>query len=304
MADAEMLDAQRLVGGIELGGTKSIIVLARGKYIVAQQRFPTQDPGHTLAVLSAQLDAWVGEHGRPEALGIGSFGPIGLDPRRPDYGFITSTPKSGWAGTDLIGHFASRIDAPIGFDTDVAAAALAEYRWGAAQGCDVAIYLTIGTGLGAGVLVNGAPVHGLIHPEFGHVRIRRLLNDGFAGICPFHGDCLEGLVSGPAIAARAGKPGAEIQDDDPLWTAVTDELAEAMAMLMVTLSPQRIVIGGGVLQNRPALFSGIHRRTADILAGYLEGIGVEQIARIIVRPGLADQAGPLGAVALAYSALG
>lgn len=292
----------RLVAGVELGGTKAIVLFARGCEIVAEARFPTETPAITLNALVNQIDTWIGEYGGPEALGIASFGPVGLDRARADYGHITSTPKAGWAGTDVVGPF-ERFDVPIAFDTDVNGAVLAEHRWGAAQVASVAVYITIGTGLGAGVLVNGAPVHGLIHPEFGHIRVRRSAGDAFAGVCPYHGDCLEGLVAGPAIAARAGRPGAELSDDDPLWPIIVAELAEAMAMLMVTVSPQRILIGGGVFQHRAKLFSALHARTAKLLNGYLAGVGEKELARIILQPGLGDRAGPLGSVALAYSAL-
>lgn len=297
------MDDDRLVAGIELGGTKSIALIARGREIVAEARFPTEAPSTTIEALGGQLDVWAGEHGKPEALGIASFGPVALDRSRADYGHITSTPKQGWADTDLVGHFAKRLGVPIGFDTDVAGAALAEHRWGAAQGASVAVYLTIGTGVGAGVLVDGAPVHGLIHPEFGHVRVRRTADDSFAGVCPYHGDCLEGLVSGPALTERAGKAGTELSDDDAVWTSILRELAEAMALLMMTLSPQRILIGGGVFQHRARLFAALHKRTAELLNGYLVGVDAARLAGIITPPGLGDRAGPLGAIALAYSAV-
>lgn len=295
-------DEDRLVAGIELGGTKAIVLVARGREVLAIARFPTEAPAATLAALGDQLDAWQAEHGRVEAIGIASFGPIGLDRTRPDYGRITSTPKPGWQQVDLVGHFADRFAVPIAFDTDVAGAAMAEYRWGAGQGDRVIVYLTVGTGLGGGVLVDGQPVHGLIHPELGHIRVRRAPGDDFAGVCPFHGDCLEGLASGPAIGARTGLRGEDIGNDDPVWDRVAGEMAEAMATLMLTLSPQRILIGGGVFSTRAALFDRLRVRTADLLGGYLAGVGAAELAEIIVPPGLGDMAGPLGAVALAYRA--
>lgn len=297
-----MNDGDRLVAGIELGGTKTIALIARGREIIARERFPTETPAQTLGAIGDRIEAWRAEHGEPEALGIASFGPVGLDRARADYGHITSTPKPGWRQVDVVGHFAARFGWPVGFDTDVAGAALAEYRWGAAQGCAVAIYLTIGTGIGGGVIVNGRPVHGLVHPELGHVRVRRAPGDDFAGVCPFHGDCLEGLASGPAIAARAGMNGADVGDDHVLWEQVTGELAEAMAALMLTLSPQRILIGGGVFQHRQALLAKVHARTAALLNGYVAGVGARELADIIMAPGLGEMAGPLGAVALALDA--
>jgi len=295
----QMDDDDRLVAGIELGGTKCIALIARGRKILEIARLETGSPEATLAGLAAAVEGWQAEHGEVEALGIGSFGPLGLDRSRGDYGRITSTPKAGWANVDLVGYFRDRFAAPIGFDTDVAGAVLAEHRWGAARGCDVAIYLTIGTGVGGGVIVNAAPVHGLIHPELGHVRVRRRAGDAFAGICPFHGDCLEGLASGPAITARAGMAATAIGDDHPVWDAVTTDVAEAMAMMMLNFSPQRILIGGGVFQHRAPLFGVIRAKTAALLGGYLAGVGAVELARIIMAPALGELAGPLGAVALA-----
>lgn len=296
------IDEDGLVAGIELGGTKAIALVARGREVLAMERIPTTTPDATLAAIEDRLSAWQAEHGRVAAIGIASFGPVGLDRARPDYGHITSTPKPGWRQVDLVGRFAARFGVPIGFDTDVAGAALAEHRWGAGQGDGVLVYLTVGTGVGGGVLVDGEPVHGLIHPELGHLRVRRAQGDAFAGICPFHGDCLEGLVSGPAIAARAGRPGDRVGDGDPLWDEVAGEMAEAVAALMLTLSPQRILIGGGVFQARGWLFDRLRARAAELLGGYLAGIGAAELADIVVPPGLGAMAGPLGAVALAYRA--
>lgn len=292
----------RLVAGIELGGTKAIALIARGRDVLAMARFPTEAPATTLAAIGDQFDAWCGEHGGVEAIGIASFGPIGLDRMRPDYGRITSTPKPGWQQVDLVGHFAERFGVPIAFDTDVSGAAMAEHRWGAGQGDRVLVYLTVGTGVGGGVLVDGKPVHGLIHPELGHVRVRRAPGDDFAGVCPFHGDCLEGLVSGPAIGARTGMPGERVGDDDPVWDRVVGEMAEALSVLMLTLSPQHILIGGGVFHKREALFDRLRAGTSRCLGGYLAGIGAAELADVIIPPGLGDMAGPLGAVALAYRA--
>ena len=296
------MDDDHLVAGIELGGTKSIALIARGREVIEQAQFPTGEPAATLNALSGQIETWQALHGTAEAVGIGSFGPLGLDRSRADYGRITSTPKPGWAGVDLVGHFSRRFDVPIGFDTDVAGAALAEHAWGAGRGCGVAVYLTIGTGIGGGVIVNGEPVHGLIHPELGHVRVRRIAEDHFAGICPYHRDCLEGLASGPAIAARAGLRGEQIGNDHPVWGAVTAEVAELTAMLMLTLSPERIMIGGGVFAERQPLLGMMASRTAELLSGYLSGVNAPELARIIAAPGLGMMAGPLGAIALAYRA--
>ena len=294
--------AEPLVAGIELGGTKSIALIARGSTIVEQLRFPTTDPAMTLEAIGDALARWHAVEPF-EAIGIGSFGPLGLNPARADFGRITTTPKPGWAGADVRGHFARRFDVPIGFDTDVAGAALAEGRWGAAIGCGVHIYLTIGTGIGGGVVVDGQPVHGLIHPEIGHVRTRRLASDHFPGVCPYHGDCLEGLASGPAFAARAGTAADAIQPDDPLWGPVAATLSELMAMLILTLSPERILIGGGVGMGQPHLLPMLRAGTAEIIGGYIADITVENLGEIIRAPALGELAGPLGAVALGYASL-
>ena len=293
----------RLMAGIELGGTKAIALIARGRDIIAQARFPTETPAITLAKLADQLDAWTAEHGSAEALGIASFGPVGLDRSRADYGHITSTPKPGWANTDVVGHFARALDVPIRFDTDVAGAALAEHRWGAAQRCAVAIYLTIGTGVGGGLVIDGQPVHGAMHPEIGHLWLRRARGDTFAGVCPFHGDCIEGLVSGPALAARFEGPPARVPDDDPRWAPVASDLAELSAAILLTTSAQRILIGGGVGLARTKLLDTVRALLVERIGGYLPFLDSES-ARLIVRaPELGDRAGPLGAIALAWSAL-
>lgn len=292
-----------LIAGIELGGTKAIALIARGHEILATARLPTTTPGETLSGLADRLAEWTRHHGAPNAIGIASFGPIGVDRARDDYGMIARTPKPGWSDTDVVGYFAGKFGVTIGFDTDVAGAALAEYRWGAGQGCDVLIYLTVGTGIGAGILVNGEPVHGLLHPEFGHIRVRRAADDNFAGICPFHGDCLEGLASGPAISARAGVPGDTLPDDHPAISRAINELAEAMAQLLLTVSPQQILIGGGVVQSRHTFFPRLRHRTAQLLAGYLAPVCEDSFAKTIQAPALGTKAGPLGAIAIGSRAL-
>lgn len=290
------------VAGIELGGTKSIAVLAHDGVIIDRHAIPTGRPDQTLATLVDQLSAW--NAAQPvAAIGIGSFGPIALDPADPAFGMITTTPKPFWAHTDVRGTFARAFAVPIGFDTDVAGAALAEGRWGAAQGCLDHVYLTIGTGVGAGIVAGGHIVHGVGHPEVGHMRVRRAAGDQFAGSCPFHGDCLEGLIAGPALAARTGMAGDAIPDDHPVWANVAAELAEAMAILMLTLAPKRIVVGGGVAIKRPELLTQTIVQTAALLADYLPGYGSERLSRCIVPAGLGDDAGPLGAIELAHLAL-
>lgn len=289
------------VAGVELGGTKSIAVLYERGAVAARHQIATADPFSTLGALLATVGGW-NALAPIVALGVASFGPIRLDPADPRYGGIGETPKPGWSGTDVRGPFAQLLGVPIGFDTDVAGAALAEGRWGASQGCSDHVYVTIGTGVGLGIVAGGRLVHGGGHPEGGHVRIRRDPADGFSGICPFHGDCLEGLVSGPALAARTGVDGSDLADDHPVWSAVVTELAEAMTLLMLILSPQRIVLGGGVVMKRPQLVAQIAARTSTILGGYLP-YATTGLTRLIVAAGLGNDAGPLGAIALALGAL-
>lgn len=291
-----------LLAGLELGGTKCFALLGRGQTIVERVAIPTTDPGETMDRLEAQLRVWW-DRASFAALGIGSFGPVGLDHARDDYGFITTTPKPGWSGTDVAGRFGHAFAVPVGFDTDVTAAAMAEHRWGAARGMTSSVYLTIGTGIGGGAIVNGRPLRGFLHPEMGHVRVRREENDDFAGTCPFHADCLEGLASGPAIAARAGRPAQDIPAGDPLWQPVAGAIAELLATLILTLSPQRIAIGGGVGCGQPHLFPLIRARVATMLAGYVAGVDAGTLDMLIAPACFGDHAGPLGTFALALAAI-
>lgn len=302
--DGERGEHPPVVAGIELGGTKALAVLASGATLLERVRVPTTDPSSTLGALSDQLTQWHGRSEKFAAIGIGGFGPLGLDPGRHDYGFVTTTPKAGWADTDVRGHFAKRFDVPVGFDTDVAGAALAEGRWGAARGCPVHVYITIGTGIGAGVVVGEVPLHGLVHPEIGHLRVRRRVDDLFAGVCPFHGDCIEGLTSGPAIAARAGSPAETLPSDHPVWADVAAEIAEMMAMLILVVSPQRIVLGGGVGNGTGFPLDQVRATTAAVLSGYVAALDDRGIEQLIQPTALGDDAGPLGAAALALAALG
>ena len=280
-----------------------MLTLARGPAIVDRARMPTEEPTVTLDALSTQLLAW-GEQGHQlVAIGIGSFGPVGLDRRRSDFGWVTTTPKAGWGNVDVRGHFASRFQVPIGFDNDVTGAALAESRWGAAQGCSVVVYVTIGTGIGGGVIVDGRPVHGLVHPEHGHLRVRRRADDDFPGVCPYHGDCIEGLASGPAIAARAGGRAPTLPPEHPVWADVADELGDLMAALVLALSPERIVVGGGVGYGQRWLLPRIHHAALDRLGGYVAALDSETITSLIVPAGLGEDAGPLGSIAIGLDAL-
>ncbi len=292
------VDSDRLVAGVELGGTKVIAVLARGGQIINRETMPTALPAATLARVIETLRGWhLAE--RFSAIGIASFGPLDLHPLSPTFGHIVNTTKPGWSGTDVLGALSRAFDVPVAIDTDVGAAALAEGRWGAAAGCDVYGYLTIGTGVGLGLVANGAVIHGLQHPEAGHVRIRRAPGDDFGGTCPFHGDCVEGLCSGPAIAARAGAPATALMPNHPVWPHVAAELAEFVTGILLTVSPKRLLIGGGVALGQPALFPLIRGGVARRLGGYLAGVDASTLMDIIRPPALGSDAGPLGAIAIA-----
>ncbi|MCG8350185.1 MAG: ROK family protein [Chloroflexales bacterium] len=291
-------------GGIEAGGTKWVCAIGTGPDDVrAEMRFATTAPDETIA----RAVAFFRDYQRTEvlaAIGVGSFGPVDLALHSPTYGFITSTPKSGWMNTDVVGGLQKAFAIPIAFDTDVNAAALAEYRWGAAQGCDIAIYMTIGTGIGGGAVVNNSLLHGLLHPEMGHMRLPHdMERDPFPGACPFHGDCLEGLASGPALAQRWGQPAEQLPADHPAWPLQAHYLALALVNLICILSPQRIVLGGGVM-DQPQLIGLVQREVQQTLNGYIRALAIlDDIARYIVTPGLGNRAGVLGAIALAARAI-
>lgn len=298
--DAYRSDGGEPVAGVELGGTKCIAVLASGREVLDEARFPTTTPAETLGALSTVLRRWRDERG-VAALGVASFGPLELDERSEDFGRLVTTPKPGWSGADLTA-LSRELDAPMAIDTDVNGAALAEGRWGAAQGLRSYAYVTVGTGVGVGSIVDGRSIQGLGHSEAGHLRIGRRAGDGFAGICPYHGDCVEGLASGPALAARAGRPGETLTEDDPAWDGVAHALGALLHNLALTTAPERVLIGGG-LGGRPHLLAKVRRALIESLAGYATGDRIAAgIETYVQAPGLGDRAGPLGAVALALDA--
>jgi fructokinase len=291
-----------VIAGIELGGTKCICLLGTGPSDVrAEVRIPTRDASSTLAAIAAVIDDW--RNGQDvSAIGIASFGPLEIDPTVRDYGHVLATPKPGWSHADLLAPL-RRCGVPIAVDTDVNGAALAEGRWGAAQGLRSYVYITVGTGIGVGSIVAGQPVRGLGHSEAGHLRVPRLAGDRWPGACPFHGDCVEGLASGPAIAARVRRPAEALSADDPVWASVVHALAGLLHNLTLTVVPERILIGGGLANGRPHLLPRIRRALDDSLAGY----GVASRAWVgsdgyVLAPALGDRAGPLGAIAVALAA--
>jgi fructokinase len=294
----------RFFGAIEAGGTKFVVAIGdeRGE-ILALERFPTADPASTLATAVAFLRRCGEALGTLAGIGVASFGPVELDVRSARYGCIGQTPKAGWSGTDMLGSLAREFSVPLGFDTDVSAAARAEHRWGAARDVADLVYLTIGTGIGAGILVNGAPIHGLLHPEVGHIYPRRhALDVGFDGVCPFHHDCLEGLASGPAIVARSGTELRQLDETHPQWEIEADYLGQLCAQLVMTVSPRRIVMGGGVMSHA-RLLPLIRRRMCHWLGGYIARNEIlNDVDRYLVAPELGDRAGVLGALVLALDA--
>ena len=285
--------------GIEGGGTKFVVAFGTGPDDLTDPIvFPTTTPEETLQRAVNELRTT----GPLDAVGVASFGPVDLRLGSRTYGNILDTPKPGWSGARMVGFFQDALELPVGFDTDVNGAALGEQRWGAATGLHTFVYLTVGTGVGGGGLVNGEPMHGLNHPEMGHIRIPRHPDDDFPGICPFHGDCLEGMAAGPAIEARWGRRGEDLGSDTETATQLEAwYLGAALANLTFTLSPQRIVLGGGITK-MPSLLAAVRRQFLDRLSGYLTLPEVLDAESFIVAAGLSDRAGVLGGVALAEAA--
>ncbi|WP_176472991.1 ROK family protein [Sphingomonas lenta] len=289
-----------LVAGVELGGTKSIAVLVRGPVIEERFEIPTIGPDETLPVLADWLLAQQARGARPVALGIGSFGPLGLDRGAANYATLGATPKFGWAGTDVLAPFARLGVVATALDTDVNAAALAEATWGAARNARVSAYLTIGTGVGVGIVSRSDDGLHRIASELGHARVRRN-DDAFPGVCPFHGDCVEGLASGPAISMRTGRAAGSFDPADPVWDDVAREIGELLSIITLAVSPDVIVVGGGVGLSssfpRRAVVEAAERR----LGGYLPG--GRSVSDLVTWASFGADTGPIGAAALAYTAL-
>jgi fructokinase len=301
-----------LVGGIEVGGTKVVCAIGTGpgRGIKARAVFPTGCiPDETLTAAIRWLRAQQAEHGRLRAIGIASFGPLDLHQGSATYGHITTTPKPGWANYDMVGTVRNAFQVPVGCDTDVNGAVIAEWRWGTAQGLRHVAYVTIGTGIGVGVLVNGQVLHGLMHPEMGHTFIPHDRHtDPYGGTCPYHGDCWEGLAAGPAIAKRWGQPAELLPTDHPAWPLEAQYIAYGLANLICILSPERIVLGGGISKGgqlgQMALLRMIQAHVLRTLNGYISSPAtIKGIDRLIVPPGLGDDAGVCGGIALALQQL-
>jgi fructokinase len=286
-----------LYGAIEAGGTKFVCAVARDPASpLALERFPTLDPAQTIARAVAFFESAQAMHGRIDAFCVASFGPVAIDPGHPECGRILATPKPGWAGADLLSPLAAAFRAPVRMETDVNAALVGEARRGAARGYRDALYLTVGTGIGGGAMVGGKLVHGRLHPEMGHIQVdlevggRRL-----SGICPFHGACLEGLASGPAIKARWGLPAEDLGEGHPAWVEVAAILGRGLASLSYCFSPSIIVLGGGVPQ-APGLIGLVEEEMRSSISGYIE-------APLLRYAGLGQNAGIVGALELAQESL-
>lgn len=296
---------KRLFGGIEGGGTKFICVVGTSPDDIRREvRMPTTTPEKTLGEVVSFFKEAEKDIAKLSALGVACFGPLDPNPASPSFGHILPTPKPGWTDADIVGTLRSAFDIPIGFDTDVNGAALGEWTWGAAQGLDTFIYLTVGTGIGGGVMANGKLLHGLLHPEMGHIMIPHDKGrDPFEGACPFHKDCFEGLASGPALEKRWGQRAEAFPPNHPAWELEAHYIALALSNYVTTISPQRIIIGGGV-GGREDLLPLIRNNVQTILNGYVQSPAITMnIEEYIVPPGLGSRAGILGAIALAKNAI-
>ena len=295
-----------LVASVEAGGTKFVCAVGRGpNEILSEERFPTTTPNETIACCSRFFSKQQVAHGSVSALGVATFGPAGVNRDSSDYGYITTTPKPGWQNVPLLRDLRAALgEVPAGFDTDVNAAALAESKWGAGRSGGSLLYYTIGTGIGGGLVSEGQPLHGLVHPEMGHVRLPHdRERDPFEGACPFHGDCFEGLASGTALEARWGCKATELAEDHPAWDLQAEYLALALTNSVCSLSPTKIVLGGGVMEQLH-LFPLIRSKLLNYLNGYVRSPSIlENMDEYVVPPGLGNQAGLLGGIALGLTAL-
>jgi fructokinase len=286
-----------IYGGVETGGTWCVCALGSGPgALLSREQFQTTSPDETLE----RIIEFFRTCRPPAAIGIGSFGPVDVDRGSATWGYVTTTPKPGWQHTAVASVVRDRLGVPVVFDLDVNAAAIGEQRWGAGSDAAILCYLTVGTGIGAGLAIDGRPWHGLVHPEVGHIRIPHDLGaDPFRGACPIHGDCWEGLASGEAMAQRWNVSPKELPDDHPAWALEVEYLALGILSIVLVASPHRVIVGGGVME-RPALLPMVRRRLRELVAGYLDiPVLDEDIGSYLVPPGLGDDAGVLGAIALA-----
>lgn len=283
-----------LVGAIEAGGTKFVVAVANTDGEVLEQiTLPTRTPNETMEEVRFFFERY-----EIKRIGIGSFGPINVDPESEHFGEILSTPKVEWVGFNIVSYLKQYFDMPIKLDTDVNVAALAEVRYGAAKDVSSCVYLTIGTGIGGGAYICGKLIHGIGHPEMGHINVTRHPKDSFEGLCPYHKDCFEGLASGPAIEARYNQSAKNLPDDHIAWEIESHYIAEALINYILILAPERIVLGGGV-SKKAHLISLVRKKVEERLNGYIRSDRLENMDEYIVYTGLNDLAGLYGAVALA-----
>lgn len=289
-----------LIGGIEAGGTKMVCAVGDENGVIRDRvSFPTRQPKETFEDMISYYRNW-----DIQALGVGCFGPLDLNKASETYGYITRTPKAGWENCDVVGTFRNALNVPVGFDTDVNGAILGEVTWGAAKGAESAIYITVGTGVGVGVYVNGGLLHGLVHPEGGHILIERHPKDTYKGRCPFHGNCIEGLASGPAVEERWGRKGIELADRDEVWELEAYYVAQAITDYIMVYSPQKIILWGGIM-HQEKLFGMIRKEVQRLLNGYVSHKAIlENIDDYIVPPALGEDPGIMGAIKLGLNALG
>lgn len=285
-------------GALEAGGTKMIVAIGdeNGK-ILERASFPTLTPSETMPKM---IDFFKGKE--IVSLGIACFGPIDLNKESKTYGYITSTPKLDWRNYDIVGEFKKALNVPVGFDTDVNGSLLGEITWGCAQNKTDAIYLTIGTGIGGGVMTNGKLLHGMLHPEMGHIKLVLEDGDTYKGKCPYHATCFEGLAAGPAIEERWGKKAVELADNNEVWELESAYIAQALSSYILTLSPQIIILGGGVM-HQMQLFPLIRKKVIEQLNGYINTDEIKNIDEYIVPASLNDDQGIMGAVKLAIDAV-
>lgn len=297
----------RVYGGVEAGGTKFVCIVGTGPAdIRAEVRFPTTHPKETMQRVIRFFDEYQQNSGDSvEAIGIASFGPVDLDESSPTYGYITTTPKPGWAMTPVAGPVKEALQVPVAFDHDVIAPGISESHWGAARGLQDFLYMTIGTGIGGGAIVHGKPLHGMVHSEMGHIRLPHDREvDPYAGYCSFHGDCFEGLACGPAMEQRWGQAAETLPPEHPAWELEADYIALAVQNFICTLSPQRVILGGGVMQ-QSRLFPMIRKKVQSYLNGYVRSPALyEGIDAYITPPGLGNRAGVLGGLAMAMQLAG
>jgi fructokinase len=301
MSENPIKGDDRRYGAIEAGGTKFLCAVGDvDGLILDQARIETRDPATTVADVCRYFGGAAQKFGAMTGLGVGAFGPLDLKPESATFGFITNTPKPGWKNIDLAGALRRALGRPVSLDTDVNAAALGELQWGAGRHLESLAYVTVGTGIGVGVVHHGRPVHGLVHPELGHIFVKRHPADAsFAGTCPFHGDCLEGLACGTAIVARTGRTLLEAPPGDSIWAIEADYLGQLCALLVLSHSPQRIVMGGGVMHER--MHAGIQARMLHWLNDYIPASELKH-RDYITAPGLGGSAGIKGALRLAIAA--